>query len=116
MPIDWARPFVTTEDRPARQVADDLGGPFPYAVAVELPNGSERVFRVDAEGVCPDNPAVNLHNLFLDEVVFVNVYNHPSLGLVSDKSYTTEAEAVANVRDARRLIGRNQVTLRAVFD
>lgn len=117
MAIDWARPVTAADGRPARLLSDDLSGPAPFSVAVTQPNGNERVFRVDEDGVSPENPSLNLVNVFLDHAVWVNVYSRDDGGLgIGGKTFPTSQDAANNVRNVKRLVGRNEVLLRAVFD
>ena len=118
MLIDWARPIRTTDDRIARLLTGDLGGQYPFAIAVMMPNGSERVFRVNEDGVCPDNANVNLHNLIIDFTVWANVYIRPdSIDLgIGGRTFMTDDLAAGNVKAPNRLVGRNEIVLRAVFD
>ena len=118
MLIDWARPLRTTDDRIARLIASDLGGQYPFAIAITMANGSERVFRVNEDGVCPDNANINLHNLIIDFTVWANVYIRPDsvdLG-IGGRTFATAVLAAGNVKAPNRLVGRNEIVLRAVFD
>ena len=118
MLINWARPLRTTDDRVARLIASDLGGQYPFAIAVTMPNGSDRPFRVNEDGVCPDNAAINLHNLIIDFTVWANVYIRPdSLDLgIGRRVFNASDKAADNVSSLNRLVGRNEIVLRAVFD
>ena len=118
MLIDWARPLRTTDDRVARLITNDLGGQYPFAIAVTMPNGSERPSKVDENGICPDNATINLHNLIIDFTVWANVYVRPdSLDLgIGRRVFNTSVKASSNVSSLNRLVGRNEIVLRAVFD
>ena len=118
MLIDWARPLRTTDDRVARLIASDLGGQYPFAIAVTMANGSERPFKVNEDGICPDNANINLHNLIIDFTVWANVYIRPdSIDLgIGRRVFDTSVKAANNVSSLNRLVGRNEIVLRAVFD
>ena len=112
--VDYDRPLEDSQGRPARLVAT-ISGPAPYAVAIEFPGG-ERIGRFDADGNTPDGTIVIVNRAVADTAVWVNVYIRPDGTLVADRSVPTKEDAESFVRDERRLVGRNQITLRAVFD
>ena len=112
--VDYDRPLEDSQGRPARLIGT-LSGPAPYAVAIEFPGG-ERIGRFDADGNTPDGAIVIVNRAVADTTVWVNVYIRPDGTLAADRSEPTKAGAEDSVRDERRLVGRNQITLRAVFD